>query len=109
MVQCAGFLHRHADQRPLGALRGLADRFRHFACLTGAVADAAFLITDHHQGGEGEPTATLHHFGDAVDGDQLVDQLIAAIAAAMVPIVVAAAATATALARFTCHSALSLE
>ena len=30
---------------------------------------------DHHDGGEGEAASTLHDLGDAVDEDDLLDQL----------------------------------
>ena len=73
VVQGAAFLHRHADHAALGAFGRLADRLRHLARLAGALADAALLIAHHHQRGEREAPAALHHLGHAVDGDQLVD------------------------------------
>jgi hypothetical protein len=39
-----------------------------------AEADAALLVTDDNERGKAETLAALHHLGDAVDGDQLVDQ-----------------------------------
>ncbi len=112
VMQRAAFLHRHADQTALGAFGRLADCFGHFARLAGAVADAAFLIADDDECRECETTAALHDFCDAVDGDQLVDQLVAAVAvaiAAMVAAAAPAAIAATAFARFTCHAANPLE
>ena len=91
MVQRAAFLHRHTDHGALGPLGRLADRFRDFTRLARPVADAALLVTDHHEGGEGKTPATLHHLGDAVDGHQFVDQLVAAIAIAIVTAVAAPA------------------
>ena len=77
-MQRAALAQRHADQRALGRLGRLADRFRHFARLAVAEADAALLVADDHQRGEAEPPAALHHLGDAVDVDQLVDELAVA-------------------------------
>src|SRR6202043_411371 len=61
----------------------LADRFRHLARLTVAEADPALLIADHHQRGKAEAQSTLHHFGDAVDVDELVDEFAVAFFASM--------------------------
>ena len=62
-------------------------------------------VADHDQRGEGETTSTLHHLGNAVDRDQLVDQIIAAITIRAVAIPVpSAAAAAAAFPRFTCHA-----
>src|ERR1700730_7387229 len=100
VVQRAAFLHRHANHGALGAIGRLADRFRHFTGLAGAVADAALLVAHHHQGGKGETTAALHHLGHAVDRDQLVDQVVATLVAAItIP------AAAAAVPRFTRHAA----
>ncbi len=75
MVQRARFTKRNADQRLLGFFGGLADGFGHFACLAVTVADAALLVTNDHQCGEREAAATLDGSSDAVDGDQLFDEL----------------------------------
>jgi hypothetical protein len=55
----------------------LGDGDRHFAGLALAHADTAIVIADHGEGGEAENPATLHHLGDAVDGDHLLLQAIA--------------------------------
>jgi hypothetical protein len=55
-----------------------------------AEADPALLIADDDQRGEAEAPAALHHLGDAVDVDELVDEL--AVALFVSP-----------LAGFTCH------
>jgi hypothetical protein len=102
MVQRAAFLHRHTNHGALGPLGRLADRLRHLARLAGAVADAALLVADHHQRCERKPPPALHHLGHAVDCDQLVDDVVAAVAVAF-PL-----ATPT-LACFACHSFVSLE
>ena len=80
-MQRAAFAQRHADQAALGGFGRLADRFRHFARLAVAEADAALLVADDHQRGEAEPPAALHHLGDAVDVDQLVDEFAVALLA----------------------------
>ena len=79
---------RHADQVALGGLGRLADRLRHLAGLAVAEADAALLVADDDQRREAEAPAALHHFGDAVDVDQPVDEfallaVVAAVAAAL--------------------------
>jgi hypothetical protein len=66
-MERAALAERHADHRPLGRIRGLADRLRHLAGLAVAEADAALLVTDHYEGSEAEATAALHDFRDAVD------------------------------------------
>ena len=75
LVRDRGALDRHLDQVLLGDLDALADRHRHFLRLAGAVADAALAVADHHQRGEGEVLAALDHLGDAVDVDDLLDEL----------------------------------
>ena len=75
MVQGAALTQRDADHRLLGFFGRLADGFRHFTGLTVAEADAALLIANHHQGGEGEATAAFDGRGDAVDVHQLFDDV----------------------------------
>ena len=72
---------RHEDHVALGALGRLADGFRHFARLAVTEADAALLVADDHEGGEAEATAALDDLGDAVDVDELVDELAVALVA----------------------------
>ena len=78
VMQRAAFAQRHADQRALGGFRRLADRFRHFARLAVAEADAALLVADDDERGEAETTAALHHFGDAIDVDQTIHKFAVA-------------------------------
>ena len=90
VMQRAAFAQRHADQAALGRLGRLADRLRHFARLAVAEADAALLVADDDERGEAEARAALHHLGDAVDVDELVDELavaLFAVAAFAVPAV----------------------
>ena len=74
-MQRAAFAQRHAGQRALGGFGRLADGFRHFARLAVTEAGAALLIADDDQRGKAEALAALHHLGDAVDVDELVDEL----------------------------------
>jgi hypothetical protein len=59
-----------------------------------AEADPALLVADDDERGETETTAALHHLGDAVDVDELVDEFAVAL--------VAIAASA-AIPAFLCH------
>ena len=90
VMQRAAFAQRHADQVALGGIGRLADRFRHLARLAVAEADPALLVADDDQRGKAEAPAALHHLGDAVDVDELVDELarfaVAISAAALVSV-----------------------
>src|SRR5689334_8022573 len=96
MMERAAVAQRHPDQAALGRLGRLADRLGHLARLAGAVADPAALVADHHDGGEGEAPAALHHLGDAIDGDQLVGQFVFLVALAVAaPLTLARGAAGT--------------
>ena len=103
VMQGAALAQRHADHVALGLLGRLADRLRHLAGLAGAVADAALAVADDDQRGEAEAPAALHHLGDAVDADELLDQL----ALLAVAVAVATAAVAPVASVVTCHIRLS--
>src|SRR6185312_2790868 len=64
---------------PLGDLDPLADGDGHLFRLAGAVAHAAVAVPDHHQGGEGEVLASLHHLGHAVDVHDLLEKFALAL------------------------------
>ena len=96
-MQRAAFAQWHAGQRALGGIGRLADRLRHFARLAVAEASTALLVADHHQRGEGETSAALHHLSDAVDVDKLVLKFAVALLA------LASAALATYSSGFLCH------
>src|SRR5262249_12229634 len=66
--------------RALCLIRRLADGFRHFACLTMTETDAAFLIADDDERSKAEALTALHHFGDAVDVNEAVDELAVFVA-----------------------------
>ena len=93
-MQRAARAQRHEDQFALGGFGRLADRFRHFARLAVAEADAALLVADDDERCEAEATAALDDLGDAVDVDELVDEFAVALFA-----IAAAAAVPT----FLCH------
>src|SRR5690606_1522373 len=75
VVQGPALAQRHPDHAALGLLGGLAERLGHLARLAGAVADAAAAVAGDDDRGEAEAPAALDHLGDAVDADQLLDQL----------------------------------
>ena len=81
VMKRAALTERDADHATLGSFGRLADRFRHFAGLAVAEADAALLVADDDESGEAEATAALHHFGDAVDVDQPIDEFAVAVVA----------------------------
>jgi hypothetical protein len=75
VVQGARLAERDADHGLLGFFGRLADGFRHFTRLAMTEADAALLVADDHQSGEAEATAALNGGGDAVDVDELFDDV----------------------------------
>src|SRR3990170_6848003 len=75
VVQRAALAQGHAHEVALGGVGGLADRLRHLARLAMAEADATLLVADDHERGEAEAAAAFDHLGDAIDVDELVDEL----------------------------------
>ena len=59
----------HGEEVLASLLGALLDREGHLLGLAVAETDTAVAVADHHKGGEGEATATLHDLGDAVDVD----------------------------------------
>ena len=99
MVQRPALAQRHADHRLLGRRGRLGDRLGHLARLAVAEAGPALAVADHDQRREAEALAALHRLRDAVDVDELLDQLLAAIVVAArtaAAVVATAAATAAA-------------
>src|SRR6185312_7845609 len=80
MMQRTTFAQRNADHLTLRGIGRLADRLRHFARLARTVADAALGVADDDECRKREATTTLHNLGDAVDVDELVDELVVTIA-----------------------------
>ena len=79
VMQRAAVLQRNAQH---GALRGigrLANGFRHFARLAMPEADAAALIADHDESRKTEAPAAFHHFGNAIDVHELIDEIAVAV------------------------------
>jgi hypothetical protein len=67
-------------------------------------ADAALLVADDHQSGEAEATTTLHGGGDAVDVDQLLDDIaVGTIGLGSVAVTAITAIAATTATGFTSH------
>src|SRR5918912_17615 len=66
---------RYANQILLGRLDALLDGERHFARLARAEADVAGLVADDDERGKAQILSALDHFGDAVDGDDLILQV----------------------------------
>ena len=75
MVQGPALTQRHTDHRLLGLFRRLANGFWHFPRLAMPKADPTLLVTDHHQGREGEPTPALHRRRDTIDVHELFDDV----------------------------------
>jgi hypothetical protein len=95
MMQGAAFLQRHADHLLLGGSCRLADRFGHFARLAMAEADPALAIAHDDQRSETEALAALDGLGNAVDVNELFDQLLALLFLGLAPAIVPAATATT--------------
>src|SRR6185437_2307578 len=94
VMQRTARTQRYENHVALGRFGRLADRFRHFARLAVAEADAALLVADDDEGCKAETPAALDDLGDAVDVDELIDDAVVAL--------FAIAATA-AIPTFLCH------
>src|SRR5690606_35338001 len=77
MMQRAAFAQRHAHHRLLRSSGRLRDGFRHFASLAMAEADTALAIADNDESCKAEALTALYGVGNAVDVDQLFNQLVA--------------------------------
>ena len=60
-----------------GRFHGLLDCHRHLTRLTGSVTDTALAVSDHGQSGKPELAAALDYLGDAINGHQLFEKLVA--------------------------------
>src|SRR5690606_37895610 len=85
VVQGAAVAQRDAHEAAFRLLGRLADRFRHFLGLALAEADAAALVTDHHERGEAEALATLHRLRHPVDRDETIGEFRGFLALAALP------------------------
>ena len=95
VMERAAVAQRHADQPALRLFGSLANGLRHFARLSGAESDAAAPVADHDERGEAEAAPALHHLGDAVDADELVEKIAVAVVLLAVAPAVAAPAPAS--------------
>jgi hypothetical protein len=75
---------RHRDARHVSActVDSLANCFGDFVCLAGRESDLALTVADGNESVEGETTSTLYDLGNAVDRDDVLDELASAFAAA---------------------------
>src|SRR3984885_15534790 len=92
VMQRTALAERNTGEPAFGRVGRLADRLRHLARLAVAEADPAFLIADDDKRGKAEAPTALHHLGDAIDVDELVDEFAVAFIVPLPP-----------LAWFTCH------
>lgn len=101
VVEGAAFLQRNADHLLLGRGSRLGDGLGHFACLAMTEADATLAVAHHDQSCKAEALAALHGLGDAVDVNELFDQLLTlvlvVVVAATTVVATATAATITAV------------
>merc|ERR1712164_16717 len=67
------------DHIAASRLHGLLDGSRHFAGLATAEANTTLSVSNDSQSGEGEDTATLYGFCDAVNLNQLLDVAFVAL------------------------------
>src|SRR6185437_5664834 len=72
--------HRNRDHAAASCLDGLADRFGNFVRLAGREADPPLTITDCYECVEGETTSALDDLGDAIDRDDVLDEIAATLA-----------------------------
>src|SRR5829696_4758613 len=93
--------HRNACHVAARTVHGLADCLRNFVRLTRREPDLSLTIANGDEGVEREPPASLHDLGDAVDRDDILDQLGSAVSAATVA---ASAVTSLAVARPACSA-----
>jgi hypothetical protein len=87
----------HGDRHhpSLGGVHGLPDRLRDLVRLAGGEPDLPLPVANRDEGVEGEPASALHDLGDAVDGDDVLDEvaLLATPVAAAASTAITAAAT----------------
>jgi hypothetical protein len=68
---------RNGDHVTPGAVNGLSDRLRYLIRLARGKAHTTVAIADGNQCVEGEAATAFHDLGDAVDGDDILDELTA--------------------------------
>src|SRR5687768_8566736 len=89
---------RHLHHLATRAVHGLADRFGHFVRLPRRETDFPLTVADGHERVEREAASALHDLRDAVDGHDVLDQVIAlSLAAALTATTAITTAPATAV------------
>ena len=68
------FVYGNLDEVFLGGFDTLLDSCLDFVGFAEAPANDTIVVTNHHDGGESESTATLGYLGDTVDGNQTILQ-----------------------------------
>ena len=79
VMQGASIFQRYAEHAAFGSFGRLANGFRNFACFSMTKADAAALIADDDESGKTEAAPPLHHFRNAIDMHELIDEIAVAI------------------------------
>jgi hypothetical protein len=93
---------RDQDHPTTRAFHGFAYRLGDLVRLAGRETDAAMTVADGYESIEGEASATFHHLRDAIDGNDVLDQLAAfAITTPTIAATTAVAAPTAAAARTT--------
>ena len=93
MMQSAAFAQWNANHFLFRSSGRFVDRLGHFACFTMAKACTALTVTDHYQSSKAKTLTTFNGFRNAVDMDQLFDQLIAFFRLRFVAIITTTATT----------------
>src|SRR2546422_6798388 len=65
----------HANETLLGRFNRLLNSDRNFASFAGTKSDVAGLVANHYQSSERQILAALDHFGNAVNGNNLIFQI----------------------------------
>src|SRR5210317_1165956 len=84
MATLLGVLQRvvvqvYRDHVATGGLHRFLDCDRHFTCLAVTEAHAALAVSNNGQCGKAELAPALHNLGDAVDGNQFFNEVIASL------------------------------
>ncbi len=76
--------HRDSHHVAARSVNGLADRFRNFIRFPRREADLPLTVADSDKRVEREAPSALHDLGDAIDGDDVFDELVSTLAASAV-------------------------
>ena len=93
MVERASFAKGNPHHLALGLLCRFPDRFRHLFGLALAEANAAFLVANHHKGGEAKALTAFNGLRDAVYRNKAICKFWGLVAVA-----------AASVSWFSCHS-----